>query len=42
MLLLLFIWMCEWCTSNHVCIVAVLSVSFQINPMCVVCVVTSD
>ena len=31
-----------WCISSQVCIVAVLSVQFQMNPVCVVCVVTSD
>ena len=39
-LLFHFVWACEWCISSQVCIVAVLSVSFQMNPVCVVRVVT--
>ena len=40
-LLLRFVWVYEWCISSQVCIVAVLCVQLM-NPVCVVCVVTSD
>ena len=42
MLLLRFVWVCEWCISSQVCIGAVFLCAFQMNPVCVVCVVTSD
>ena len=37
-LLLRFVWVCVWCISSHVCIVAVLSVCISDEPsVCCVC-----
>ena len=39
-LLLRFVWVCEWCISSQVCTVTVLSVCISDEPS--VCLVTSD